>query len=545
MSADTTRAPAPPQQRAAPAPRRRLASPRVLPVLATFVLFVAMFGIGSARYDGFFSLQVLLNLFIDNAYLIVLAVGMTFVILTGGIDLSVGSVVALSTMVAAWTLHHGWPPVLAAAAVLLVGTSLGLLTGLVIQYLDIQPFIATLAGMFLARGLCFLISVESIPIRNHTFFDISAAQVSLPGGLTITPTVLVAVVVVVVAAWVLHRTTFGRTVYAVGGSEGSALLMGLRVARTKVAVYAISGFCSALAGLLFSLYMLSGYSLHAVGMELDAIAAVVIGGTLLTGGRGLVVGSLLGVQFKFGEAKTMLEKCLAIEEPELGPDHPDVGRTLHDLANQEVGLEDYPAATAHYEQARAIFAARYGEVSEMVAGTDMGLGHISRAQWHVTEARRYYEHAAATFQAVLPAGHPTFAILEDSLAWCDRDENNDAAAAPHLRKAIEIRERAGESSIGLADDHVDLATVLWDLEKDDEARPHAERGLALHEQLGTSPAGRVNAWLVLQELEADAGHRARAIELANKILAGLGEDPREDWAALRKRERARIAELSR
>jgi len=257
------------------------------------------------------------------------------------------------------------------------------------------------------------------------------------------------------------------------------------------------------------------------------------------------VGSLLGEQFKFGEAKAMLEKCLAIEEPELGPDHPDVGRTLHDLANQEVGLEDYPAATAHYEQARAIFAARYGEVSEMVAGTDLGLGHISRAQWHVTEARRYYEHAAATFQVVLPAGHPTFAIVEDALAWCDRDENNDAAAAPHLRKAIEIRERAGETSIGLADDHVELATVLWDLEKDDEARPHAERGLALHEQLGTSPAGRVNAWLVLQELEADAGHRARAIELANKILAGLGEDPREDWAALRKRERARIAELSR
>jgi simple sugar transport system permease protein len=268
---------------------------RFVPVMATCALFVGMFAVGGVRYEGFAEPQVVLNLFVDNAFLIVLAVGMTFVILTGGIDLSVGSVVALSTMVAAWTLHHGWPPVLAAAAVLLVGTSLGLLTGLVIQYLDIQPFIATLAGMFLARGLCFLISVESIPIRNHTFFDISAAQVSLPGGLTITPTVLVAVVVVVVAAWVLHRTTFGRTVYAVGGSEGSALLMGLRVARTKVAVYAISGFCSALAGLLFSLYMLSGYSLHAVGMELDAIAAVVIGGTLLTGGRGFVVGSVLGV----------------------------------------------------------------------------------------------------------------------------------------------------------------------------------------------------------------------------------------------------------
>lgn len=268
---------------------------RYLPVLATCALFVGMFGVGGIRYEGFASSQVVLNLFVDNAFLIVLAVGMTFVILTGGIDLSVGSVVALSTMIAAWTLREGWPPVLAMTAVLLVGTGLGLLMGLVIHYFDIQPFIATLAGMFLARGLCYLISVESIPIRDNFFFDVASRQIPLPGGLYTTPTVLVALVVVAVAAWVLHRTTFGRTVHAVGGSEGSALLMGLRVARTKVGVYAISGFCSALAGLLFSLYMLSGYSLHAVGMELDAIAAVVIGGTLLTGGRGFVIGSMLGV----------------------------------------------------------------------------------------------------------------------------------------------------------------------------------------------------------------------------------------------------------
>jgi simple sugar transport system permease protein len=149
--------------------------------------------------------------------------------------------------------------------------------------------------MFLARGLCYLISIESIPIRNGTFRDIAVGQISLPGGLYITPAVVIALVVVAVAAFVLHRTTFGRTVYAIGGSESSAMLMGLRVARTKVGVYAISGFCAGLAGLLFSLYMLSGYSLHAVGMELDAIAAVVIGGTLLTGGRGFVIGSVLGV----------------------------------------------------------------------------------------------------------------------------------------------------------------------------------------------------------------------------------------------------------
>ena len=295
MSADTTRAPAPPQQRAAPAPRRRLASPRVLPVLATFVLFVAMFGIGSARYDGFFSLQVLLNLFIDNAYLIVLAVGMTFVIITGGIDLSVGSVVALSGVLAAKLLATGWSAVAVLLVVLLVGTSLGLAMGLVIHYLELQPFVVTLAGMFLARGLCYVISVESIPIRDPLFTAIAQGTVSLPGDTFVSPSVVVAVLVVLVGAYLLHATRFGRTVYAVGGNQQSAELMGVRVGRTKVAVYGISGLCSAIGGLLFAFYSLSGYSLSAVGTELDAIAATVIGGTLLSGGVGLVVGSVLGV----------------------------------------------------------------------------------------------------------------------------------------------------------------------------------------------------------------------------------------------------------
>ena len=295
MSADTTRAPAPPQQRAAPAPRRRLASPRVLPVLATFVLFVAMFGIGSARYDGFFSLQVLLNLFIDNAYLIVLAVGMTFVIITGGIDLSVGSVVALSGVLAAKLLATGWSAVAVLLVVLLVGTSLGLAMGLVIHYLELQPFVVTLAGMFLARGLCYVISVDSVSIDNAWYTSVAQTQIPLGGGLHIAPTVLIALGVVLLAGYLLHLTRLGRTVYAIGGNEQSALLMGLPVARTKVLVYTISGFCSALGGVLYSLYTLSGYSLNGVGMELDAIAAVVIGGTLLSGGTGGLLGSFFGV----------------------------------------------------------------------------------------------------------------------------------------------------------------------------------------------------------------------------------------------------------
>ena len=268
---------------------------RFLPVVATFALLVGMFGAGAARYPGFSDPQVVLNLFIDNSFLIVLAVGMTFVILTGGIDLSVGSVVALSTVVAARTMEAGWPAPLACVLVLVVGSSLGLLMGLAIHYFDVQPFIATLAGLFFARGLCFLLAGRPLPIRDHAFTGFAEASIPLPGGYYTTWPVVVALLVVAAAAWALHRSRFGRTVYAVGGSESSALLMGLPVARVKVGVYVVSGLCSAIAGLLFGLYMLSGYSLHAVGMELDAIAAVVIGGTLLTGGRGLVLGSLLGV----------------------------------------------------------------------------------------------------------------------------------------------------------------------------------------------------------------------------------------------------------
>ena len=268
---------------------------RLMPTLATFVLFVLLFGVGSVRYEGFTSGQVVANLFIDNAFLIVLAVGMTFVILTGGIDLSVGAVVALTTMVTAASLKAGLPAAAVVLLVLVVGAGLGLLMGLVIHHFEIQPFIVTLAGMFLARGLCFVLGVESISIKDPAFRALATSSIPLPGGVSITWSVVIALVVVAVGMWVLHRTRFGRTVYAVGGSEGSAVLMGLRVTRVKVAVYAISGLCSAIAGLLFALYMLSGYGLHAVGMELDAIAAAVIGGTLLSGGVGYVAGSLLGV----------------------------------------------------------------------------------------------------------------------------------------------------------------------------------------------------------------------------------------------------------
>ncbi|EOA03019.1 sugar ABC transporter permease [Herbaspirillum frisingense GSF30] len=263
--------------------------------IVTVVLLVIMLLAGAAGYDGFLSPQVMLNLLIDNAFLLVVAIGMSFVILSGGIDLSVGSVLALTTMVAAFLLQHWhWPPLLVMVTVLLMGAGFGAAMGAMIHYFKLQAFIVTLAGMFLARGLCYLISIDSITIDDPFFTAMSQTRIEF-AGLFISPSVVIALIVLAVAIWMAHGTRFGRAVYAIGGSESSAMLMGLPVARTKVLVYAFSGFCASVGGLLFSFYMLSGYGLHAQGVELDAIAAVVIGGTLLTGGYGYVAGTLTGV----------------------------------------------------------------------------------------------------------------------------------------------------------------------------------------------------------------------------------------------------------
>ncbi|WP_019136551.1 galactofuranose ABC transporter, permease protein YjfF [Cellulomonas massiliensis] len=268
---------------------------RYLPVLGTLVVLVLMLVIGGSRYENFLSGRVMANLLINNSFLIVLAVGMTFVILTGGIDLSVGAVVALSTCLSAWMFTRGWSAAIAIPASILVGTLIGYLVGLMVHVFEIQPFIATLAAMFLARGLCYLVAPESIPITDPTIVALSQTRWGTADGLVITPSGVVALVVVAVAFVLLHYTRFGRTVYAIGGNEQSARLMGLPVARTKVLVYVISGTCAGLGGFLFAVFSRSGYSLTGIGMELDAIAAVVIGGTLLTGGSGFVLGSVLGV----------------------------------------------------------------------------------------------------------------------------------------------------------------------------------------------------------------------------------------------------------
>jgi simple sugar transport system permease protein len=267
-----------------------------LPLLVTVALFVAMSAAGGVLYDGFLSPQVFLNLLIDNAFLCIVAVGLTFVILTGGIDLSVGAVIAFtSVMSAALVQRHGWHPLAAIPFVLALGTGFGALMGTLIRRYRLPPFVVTLAGMFLARGAATLISVDSIDIGHPFYTAVAASRIPLGGGASLSFGALVALVVIAGGALLARATRFGRTVYAIGGNEQSAWLMGLPVGSTLVGVYALSGFCSALAGVVYTFYMLSGYSQHALGLELDAIAAVVIGGTLLSGGRGHVLGSFVGV----------------------------------------------------------------------------------------------------------------------------------------------------------------------------------------------------------------------------------------------------------
>ena len=198
----------------------------------TLILFVILYGAGIAMYKGFMRPQVFFNLFIDNAALIIVAVGITFTLI--------------------------------------------------------------IAGMFFCRGMTAVISQDTIQITNPTWVAIASYRINLGVGF-LSVGAVIALLSIIIAAIVLGFTKFGRAVYAVGGSESSAALMGLPVFRTKVMVYTISGFCSALGGIAYSLIMLTGYNLHGLGMEMDAIASSVIGGTLLTGGVGFIPGALVGV----------------------------------------------------------------------------------------------------------------------------------------------------------------------------------------------------------------------------------------------------------
>jgi len=272
-----------------------LKNERLVPLLATLAVLILLYGIGMSQYRNFASTLVLGNLLTDNAFLITAAIGMTFVILSGGIDLSVGSMIAfIGVLFAILVRDAGWHPLGAAAAALLFGVLFGAAMGWLIDSFDIQPFIVTLAGMFLLRGLAFVMSLESIPIVHPAMDAFAGFRIPLPGRGGLSASALVMLGALVLGIILAHRTRFGTNVYAVGGDKVSAALLGVPIRRTTVGIYAVSGFYSSLAGVLYTLYTASGYPLAAVGVELDAIAAVVIGGTLLTGGIGYVIGTLFG-----------------------------------------------------------------------------------------------------------------------------------------------------------------------------------------------------------------------------------------------------------
>ena len=280
-------------------------------LLITIALFVVMYVAGMIVFadKGFAKPQMFLNLFVSNAGLLVIACGLTIVMITGGIDISVGSVTALVCMVLADLMENkGVNTYLAVLVALLIGVAFGIVQGFLVAYLDIQPFIVTLAGMFFGRGLTAIISTDMISIKNELFLKWANYRFYMPFGSTskkgkfipayIPPTVVIALIVVIIIAVLLKYRKFGRKLYAIGGSRQSALMMGLNVKKTMFQAYILDGFLAGLGGFLFCLNSCAGFVEQAKGLEMDAISSAVIGGTLLSGGVGTPIGTLFGVLIK-------------------------------------------------------------------------------------------------------------------------------------------------------------------------------------------------------------------------------------------------------
>lgn len=298
----------------------------------TICLFLVMYIFGCIIYGeaGFGRRQVLLNMLIDNAGLLIAASGITMVMITGGIDISVGSVIGLSCMILSYCMEKkGFSASSSVAIVLVLGILFGIFQGWLISYMELQPFIITLAGLFGCRGLTAILSTEQIAITDanaggRAFLEVANKNIYFrtgtednPGiafidwllGATtnkrgvvtypfVHPSVLIALAVVVAIWFVLKYTKFGRNLYAIGGNEQSALLMGINVKRNKFVAYVIEGFMAALAGTVFCLNTTAGFVEQARGFEMEAISSAVIGGTMLTGGVGSVVGTFFGVLIK-------------------------------------------------------------------------------------------------------------------------------------------------------------------------------------------------------------------------------------------------------
>ncbi|MCD7724093.1 MAG: sugar ABC transporter permease YjfF [Clostridiales bacterium] len=292
-------------------------------LIITIVLFVVMYGAGCIVYadKGFTHLQTFLNVLINNAGLLCVACGTTCVMLTGGIDISVGSLVAMDCMFLAvgmeeWGLKS---PVLM-ILVLLIGVVFGAVQGFCIAYLDIQPFIVTMAGLFFARGMTAVISTNQVSIvSDELFVKLSNMKLNIPFGIGaytnkkgilqvpyVRISVIIALVIVVLIYLMLKYTKFGRSIYAVGGNSQSATLMGLDVRKTKMKTYVLASFLASIGGICYCLNTMSGTTSQATGFEMDAISSAVIGGTLLTGGVGNVIGTLFGVMIN-GTISTLVK----------------------------------------------------------------------------------------------------------------------------------------------------------------------------------------------------------------------------------------------
>ena len=260
-------------------------------------------------HKGFTHLQTFLNILITNAGLICVACGLTVVMLTAGIDISVGALIAMDCMMLAVGMRSGIGAVPMMLIVLLVGVAFGTFQGFLIGYLEIQPFIVTMAGMFFCRGMTAVICTDQVSITqeiNATFYKLANMKINIPfGGYTnkkgmyMTPyiriTVVVALLVLLAVFLLLRHTRFGRSLYAVGGNAQSAAMMGLNVKSIRMRAHMLCSVLASIGGICYCLNTMAGSVSQALGLEMDAISSAVIGGTLLTGGVGNVFGSFFGV----------------------------------------------------------------------------------------------------------------------------------------------------------------------------------------------------------------------------------------------------------
>ncbi|MEO6004425.1 MAG: sugar ABC transporter permease YjfF [Opitutus sp.] len=267
-----------------------------LPQFATAAVLAVLYVVACSLYHGFFSLRGVINLLTDNAALGIAAVGLTLVIFSGGIDLSVGAVAGFTSIFTATLIEQRHVhPAVAALAALAIGGALGAGMGAIIHWFRQPPFLITLAGMFLMRGCAYWITTESIGITHPFYTRFSAFELNIGESFSLPAAAMCLVITLGIGAVLAHQTRFGRNLLGIGSNEQSALLMGVPIGASRIAVYAFNSICATCAGLVLVLYTGSGNPSFGLGLELDAIAVVVIGGTLLSGGRGHMLGTLLGL----------------------------------------------------------------------------------------------------------------------------------------------------------------------------------------------------------------------------------------------------------